>query len=171
MKMPLSDFNSKLIIYREPLNYFAQTLTRNTEDANDLVQETMLKALIYESKYKNDTNLKAWLYTIMKNIFINSYRKDKKMRIVFDGSTDLFYLNVPETSRQFDPEKRMEHRELITKMNELPEDFKTPVKMFFEGYKYKEIADELALPIGTIKSRIFLGRKALAEQLSFAKAS
>lgn len=171
MRPNTSNFSQQIVDFSDSLKYFAFTLTKNMEDANDLVQETILKALVYESKFKEDTNLKAWLYTIMKNIFINNYRKDKKMRMVFDGSTDLFYLNIPETNKQYDPEKRLEQKEVVKKMEALPKDYQAPLQMYFEGYKYKEIADELHLPIGTVKSRIFLGRKELADQLEFAVAS
>ena len=165
MRSNATNFSNQLVSHRDSLQYFAFTLTKNMEDANDLVQETMLKALIYESKFKEDTNLKAWLYTIMKNIFINNYRKEKKMRLIFDGSADLYYLNIPETNKQYDPEKKMEQKEVVKKMEALQKDFQEPLKMFFEGYKYKEIADELNIPIGTVKSRIFIARKKLSDLL------
>lgn len=165
-----NEFSTRMLSYESALQYFAYSLCRDKEESKDLVQETMLKALTYASNYRDDTNLKAWLFTIMKNLFINNYRKEKKMRLVFDGSKDLYYLNIPETSKQLDPEKRMEHREVMNQMNRLETEYQTPLRMFFEGFKYKEIADELGLPIGTVKSRIFLGRKQLATRMEYAMA-
>lgn len=165
MKRTAFNFNEEVIANREPLRYFALSLTHNADDADDLVQETLLKALTYKDKFEADTNLKAWLYTIMKNIFINNYRKEVKVRMVFDGSKELFHLNIPETRKAFDPEARYNYNELIAKMMGLEEEFKVPLTMYFEGFKYKEIADELGLPIGTVKSRIFLARKQLAGKL------
>lgn len=170
MNPTMSEFTSRMLEYKDALNYFAFSLCREKEASRDLVQETMLKALTYEQKYRDDTNLKAWLFTIMKNIFINNYRKERKMRMVFDGSKDLYYLNVAETNKQLDPEKGFEQREVMNKMDELELEYKAPLKMFFEGFKYKEIADELGLPIGTIKSRIFLGRKQLANRMEYGMA-
>jgi len=171
MKAVSKDFTPQLILHRESLLHFAKTLTKNNDDANDLLQETLLKAIVYKKHYKEDTNLKAWLYTIMKNIFINNYRKQVKTRIIFDGSQDLHYLNVSETNKQLDPEKRFEQKEVLNSMQRLEDDYKNPLIMYYEGFKYREIADELQLPIGTIKSRIFLGRKQLAEQFQSRGAS
>lgn len=165
-----SNFTSRMLEYNDAMNYFAYTLCRDKESSKDLVQETILKALTYEKQYREDTNLKAWLFTIMKNIFINNYRKEKKMRMVFDGSKDLYYLNVAETNKQLDPEKRFEQGEVLHNMNSLESEYQAPLQMFFEGFKYKEIADELGLPIGTIKSRIFLGRKQLASKMEYRMA-
>lgn len=92
------------------------------------------------------------------------------MRMVFDGSKDLYYLNVAETNKQLDPEKRFEQGEVLNNMQALESEYQTPLQMFFEGFKYKEIADELGLPIGTIKSRIFLGRKQLANKMEYRMA-
>lgn len=165
MKTSTFDFNAEVVAYRDQLRYFALSLTSDGHDADDLVQETMLKAFTYRSHFAEDTNLKAWLYTIMKNIFINNYRKNTRVKLITDNSKDLYFLNIPETRKGFDPETRFHYKELAGLMMQLDEEYKVPLRMYFEGYKYKEIAEEMGLPIGTVKSRIFLARKQLAGAL------
>lgn len=169
MKTMAYDFSSEVLSHRESLRYFALSLTNNRDDADDLVQETLLKAYTYKSKFEEHTNLKAWLYTIMKNIFINNYRKVTKVKMVLDGSKELFHINIPETKKSYDPDSRLNYKEMIALMNSLDDDYRIPLTMYFEGYKYKEIADEMKLPIGTIKSRIFLARKQMMELVSEKK--
>ena len=159
MNVTAFDFSGEVLSHRDALRYFALSLTNNSDDADDLVQETLLKAFTYKTKFEANTNLKAWLYTIMKNIFINNYRKIIKVRMVFDGSKELFKLNIPETKKTFDPDAKLNYKEMMLMVNTLDDDFRIPLTMYFEGFKYKEIADHLSLPIGTIKSRIFLARK------------
>lgn len=168
MKTSMNDFSLQVIDLTDNLKGFAYSLTRNEEDSNDLVQETILKALLNKKGYKSNTNLKAWLYTIMKNIFINNYRKEKKLRLVFDGSKELYQLNVPEPGKMADPERQLQEKEVIMNMLSLDKEFKGPLQMYYQGFKYREIADELELPIGTVKNRIFLGRKMLAEKMALA---
>ncbi|MCZ2444167.1 MAG: RNA polymerase sigma factor [Flavobacteriales bacterium] len=159
-------FSSEVVSHRDSLRYFALSLTHHSEDAEDLLQETLLKAFTYKDKFEANTNLKAWLFTIMKNIFINSYRKQNKVKTIFDSSKDLFYLNMPETRKNFDPDSRLNFKELNILLDSLGEEYRVPLSMYVEGYKYKEIADEMQLPIGTVKSRIFLARRQMMEKVS-----
>lgn len=160
------DFTTQVVAFRDPLRYYALNLTSNTEEANDLVQETMLKAFTYQHRFEENTNLKAWLYTIMRNVFINNYRRTQKARTIYDHSKESYYLNIPQSQKDAnDPESQLRCKEILHHIHALSNDFKIPLNMYFEGYKYKEIADHLDLPIGTVKSRIFLARKQVASSL------
>lgn len=172
------NFSAEVIAFREPLRYYALSLTSSREEANDLVQETMLKAFTYQKRFKANTNLKAWLYTIMRNIFINNYRRTQKFRTIVDTTKESYYLNIPQSTKDpNNPESALRYKEVYREMNALTEDFRVPLIMYFEGFKYKEIAEKLDLPIGTVKSRIFLARKQVAlalqdtEKLPVAQAS
>ena len=116
------------------------------------------------------TNLKAWLYTIMKNTFINNYRRAVKTKTIIDTTADLYYINIPQDSGIASPESTLNSQEIKEVISDLEEEYRIPFMMYFEGFKYKEIADELNLPIGTVKSRIFIARKKLMDVLKdFAK--
>jgi RNA polymerase sigma factor (sigma-70 family) len=146
------------------LRSFAMTYTRNEEDAKDLTQETMLKAITYKDYYTPKTNFKAWVFTIMRNIFINQYRRKMKSNTIFDHSKEMFLLsNAPGNG--FSPENHVDGLELDKQLHKLEDEYLVPFQMHFQGFKYKEIAEKLDIPIGTVKSRIFLARKKLMELL------
>lgn len=159
------DFDRQLTSLHDNLTYFAQSLTQNAEDAKDLVQETYLKALVYRDKFEENTNLKAWTYTIMKNTFINNYRRNVKMNTIVDQTADLFFLNSGKSSEDATPDSIYSHKELTEVVNKLEDEHRIPFQMHHEGYKYKEIAKHLNLSIGTVKSRIFFSRKKLMKAL------
>lgn len=161
MATTITNFTQEVMSFREGLRYFALSLTRNEEDSADLVQETMLKAFTYKDRFQENTNLKAWLYTIMKNIFINNYRRNVKSKTILDHSPNTYYINLPQNTKNADPNTQFSFKEIYEKVNSLEDEYKIPFTMYFEGYKYKEIAEHLNLPIGTVKSRIFLARKQL----------
>jgi RNA polymerase sigma factor (sigma-70 family) len=163
--MSAIEFNSEVLSFSKPLRYFALNLTSNDEAAKDLVQETLLKAISNRHHFAEKTNLKAWLYTIMKNIFINNYRRATKTNTIVDTTKDLFFINLPQNNGPVSPESKYSEREILQKIETLETDYKLPFTMYFDGYKYKDIADYLNLPIGTVKSRIFLARKQLMEML------
>lgn len=162
--MSTLEFNNALTAMESYLLAFAMKFTRNKEDAKDLTQETMLKAIRYKDYYKPKTNFKAWIFTIMKNIFINQYRRKRKSGTIFDDSADLFLLNNSTENRD-SPYNHIADKELTEKLQQLEEEYKRPFEMHFEGYKYKEIAEELDLPLGTVKSRIFIARKKMMDLL------
>ena len=159
------EFNQLLLVNSDFLNPFAITLTRDHESAKDLVQETMYRAIANREKYNAGTNIKAWLYIIMRNIFINNYRKKIKENIIFDStSNDLPDYNPSAFSNM--AESRLRLKELQTTIHYLPSIFKDPFLLYFDGYKYLEVAEILHEPIGTIKSRIHFARKLLKKKIS-----
>ncbi|KAF0201557.1 MAG: RNA polymerase sigma factor sigma-70 [Bacteroidetes bacterium] len=163
--MTAIEFNRKLISLHDNLSYFANTLTNNREEAKDLIQDTYLKALTHRDKFADDTNLKAWTYTIMKNTFINNYRRNQKANTIVDTTEDLYYLNIPRKSDFVSPESELNTKEIKAGISRLEEDQRKPFEMHTSGYKYKEIAENLNLSIGTVKSRIFFTRKKLMDSL------
>jgi RNA polymerase sigma-70 factor (ECF subfamily) len=163
--MTAIEFNQQLVNQRVSLRNFAYSLTMNNEEAQDLVQETYLKAIKYRDKFADATNLKAWLYTIMKNTFINSYRRNIKTRQIIQQTDDLSLVKPAAGANSPSAESQINEKEINKAINALDDDYKIPFTRYFDGYKYKEIADELDLPIGTVKSRIFLARKKLMTDL------
>ncbi|MGM0612959.1 MAG: RNA polymerase sigma factor [Bacteroidota bacterium] len=163
--MTTVEFNQQITDLYKNLEYFALSLTQNENDAQDLLQETYLKALKYRDKFVQPNNLKAWLFTIMKNTFINNYRRKVKARTIIDTTDDLYYLNSYNESKFASPESQMNHQEIDNQVNSLDKDYRVPFEMHTRGYKYKEIAEELELSIGTVKSRIFFTRRKLMKRL------
>jgi RNA polymerase sigma factor (sigma-70 family) len=159
------EFTTKIAGLRPTLREFTWRFTRNREESQDLVQETILKALTYRDKFRADTNLKGWLFTIMRNTFINSYRKNQRVRMSHDDSADQYMLNVEDEHTFNRPADRMEFKEVWTNVNSIPDQFLIPFKMYITGYKYHEIAQHLDLPIGTVKNRIFQARKEVQKRL------
>ncbi|MDZ7740015.1 MAG: sigma-70 family RNA polymerase sigma factor [Bacteroidales bacterium] len=158
-------FNETLINLSDKLHLYALSLTSDSERANDLLQETMLKALTYREKFTQNTNFKAWVYTIMRNTFINDYRRNVKKRSTFGDSNIDFCLLFSKEKNYSTPDSVTNMKEINRKIDELEDEYRVPFTMFFEGYKYKEIARKLDLPLGTVKSRIFFSRKQLKKSL------
>ena len=148
------------------LRQYAVSLTMNPDDAEDLLQDTYLKVIQNENSYKEDTNLKAWVITIMKNTFINNYRRKQRSKVFIDQSEDLFYLSNSVSSNEDNADMHLYYTEINKKIQEKKEEQKKPFEMFIDGYKYQEIADEMNISIGTVKSRIFFMRKRLMEELN-----
>ncbi len=159
------DFNTQILDQKSSLKNFALSLTRNHDDALDLVQDTFMKAVMYKDKYADSTNLKAWLFTIMKNTFINSYRRAVKTREIIQTGADLTLSKTFKHVSTEAPEVKMNAKEIIRKIEALDEQYKVPFTRYYNGYKYQEIASEMNLPIGTVKSRIFIARKMLMDQI------
>ena len=151
-------------VQTELLN-FAYKLTSDREDANDLLQETSLKALDNEEKYTAETNFKGWIYTIMRNIFINNYRKTLRDQTYVDQTDNLFYLNQNIDIETDSTEGSYDLKEMRRIVNALPKEYRVPFAMYVSGFKYREIADKLNLPLGTIKSRIYFTRQKLQKEL------
>jgi RNA polymerase sigma-70 factor (ECF subfamily) len=159
------EFNHKLNTLTSLLHSFAYNLTKNTEDAKDLYQETTYRALFNRDKFQQGTNFKAWMFTIMKNIFINNYRKKVKANTILDTTDNQFYLNSGTHATTDAAEGDIMLKELNAMVDSLDASIRIPFLMHFEGFKYQEIADELELPLGTVKSRIFFARKELKDKI------
>lgn len=164
MYMSTELFNKSVSEANVTLKPFAVKLTKNITEAEDLVQETLLKAISNYSKFQEGTNLKAWLYTIMKNIFINDYRKKSRSNIVSDNTPNLFYLNASSNVSN-NAERAFIMEDINNALIKISVELRVPFLMHYKGYKYQEIAEKLNLPLGTVKSRIFFARKELSQLL------
>lgn len=143
------------------LRAFSLKLTGNAMDSEDLYQDTAFRIITNGDKYNPGTNFKAWAITIMRNIFINNYRKKLRRNLVVDQTPNNYLIDSGTEEIPNDGESSLELNELMGMVETLPEDFRKPFIMAFEGFKYEEIAEELGSPLGTIKSRIFFARKKL----------
>ena len=160
------EFNTRLDQMSVMLNSFAYNLTKNMEDAKDLYQETAYRAITNREKFLPGTNFKAWMFTIMKNIFINNYRKKVKANTIFDATDNQYFINSSATLIRNEGESNIMMEELNGMLDSLDKSIQIPFIMHYEGYKYQEIADELNLPLGTVKSRIFFAGKELKEKIN-----
>lgn len=163
--MTAVEFTHKIASLRPTLQNFTRRFTNDREESHDLVQDTMLKALMYQDKFREDTNLKGWLFTIMRNTFINNYRKNQRARTSNDTTKDLYFLNVEEDHTFNRPQESMEFKEIWRNVNHVKDELLIPFKMHTTGYKYHEIAEHLGIPIGTVKNRIFHARKEIQKRL------
>lgn len=159
-------FEDKLISLQNNMMNFALTLTSNREEAKDLLQETTLRALDNKEKYYENVNFKGWVFTIMHNIFVNNYRRVVRSQTIIDQTENLYHLNMPQNSGFDTPEGAYTISEILKVINSFSDEYKVPFSMHVSGYKYEEIAKQLKLPIGTVKSRIFFARKRLQELLA-----
>lgn len=148
-------FKNRLVGLQGNLLSFAYQLTSNREQAEDLLQDTTLKALDNEEKYVDNVNFKGWIFTIMRNIFINNYRQTVRKATVIDQTEDLYHLNISQDSGLDTPEGSFAVKEISTALNSFSDEYRIPFNMFVAGYKYNEIAEKMNLPLGTVKSRIF----------------
>ena len=154
-------FQSNLMNLQANLLNFAYMLTSNRDDAYDLLQDTTLKALDNEDKYAENTNFKGWVFTIMRNIFINNYRRAGRAATVVDTTENLYHLNLCQESGIETPEGAYGVNEISAAIDEIADEYRIPFVMHGQGYKYNEIAEHMNLPLGTVKSRIFFARKKL----------
>ncbi len=164
--MTTLEFDSNLNKMSTMLHSFAYNLTKNVEDAKDLFQETSFRAITNRDKFQSGTNFKAWLFTIMKNIFINNYRKKVKSNTIMDGTDNQYFINSVTVSTPNRAESDIMMQELTKMVDNLDESIQVPFVMHYQGFKYQEIADDLQLPLGTVKSRIFFARKELKDKIN-----
>ena len=160
-----NEFCAKLISLQDNLKNFAYMLTSDHDEALDLLQETTLKALDNRSKYVENVNFKGWIFTIMRNIFINNYRKVVRDQTFVDTTDNLYHLNLPRDSAYESTERAYDLKEMHRIVNSLPREYRVPFSMHISGFKYREIAEKLGLPLGTVKSRIFFTRQKLQQEL------
>jgi RNA polymerase sigma factor (sigma-70 family) len=164
--MTAIEFTNQVQKLSYSLKPVAMNLTRDLDDAKDLIQETLLKALTNKDKFKAGTNLKAWLYTIMRNSFINNYNKITKRSTTLDNTDQIKYLNSDDRYVAHNAAtSKFALKDINNAIEYLNEDYRTPFMMYYTGYKYLEIADKLQIPIGTVKNRIHIARKELKEKL------
>lgn len=164
--MEATTFQNRLMGLQANLLNFAYMLTSNRDDAYDLLQDTTLKALDSEDKYVDNTNFKGWIFTIMRNLFINNYRKQMRSVVVVDQSDDLYQINMSQDSGLETPDGAVNTRQIHEALNAIPKEYGEPLSMFISGYHYDEIASHLNLPLGTVKSRIFQARQRLQAMLA-----
>lgn len=163
--MKKAEFLDQISILSKSLKPFAMNMTRSVEDTEDLIQDTLVRAISNFDKFQEGTNVKAWLYTIMKNIFINNYRKKSKFNFVRDDSDNGYMINL-STQKTFNLVERFQLEEELTNIIDLVDrNLSVPFVMHYEGVKYEEISESLHLPLGTVKSRIFLAKKKMQSLL------
>ena len=159
--MGTTNLQSRLMSLQSNMLNFAYMLTSNRDDAYDLLQDTTLKVLDNQDKYTENTHFQGWVFTIMRNIFINNYRRVVRSATVVDQTEDLYHLNISQDSGLETPEGSYATSEISAAIAEFPEKYRVPFTLHVQGYKYNEIAEKMDLPLGTIKSRIFYARKRL----------
>ncbi|WP_353129810.1 RNA polymerase sigma factor [Parapedobacter pyrenivorans] len=159
------EFNTRVVKEVNSLNGYAFYFTRDEENANDLVQDTVLKAFSYYNKFKEGTNLQAWLYTILKNTFINYYRRKVKTNSIIVKSDTISSSDLFRSSLRNAAEGKFVMDDIERALTKLPEEYYSPFTMYYEGYKYHEIADHFHIPIGTVKTRIHVARQQLKKKL------
>ena len=162
--MSVLEFNNLLVNNSEFLKPFAITLTRDSEVAGDLFQETMYRAMTNREKYNVGTNIRAWLYTIMRNIFINDYRRKLTRATIIDSTPNDYFLDQRQKN-VYTTEAAMHVKDIMARVYSLPDIFKNPFILYFDGFRYNEIANMLREPLGTIKSRIHFARKTLKAEI------
>lgn len=163
--MTAVEFGYSLTTFSTKLKSFAMKLTKDHEDANDLLQETMLKAYSNRDKFKEGTNLNAWLYTIMRNTFLSNYQKASRRKLYFDGTNNNHFLNSSSHTIENDAIGTFKMEKIREGLRSVPSANRIPFLLYYKGYKYNEIAERLKIPVGTVKNRIHIARKELKKQL------
>ncbi|GAB4125919.1 MAG: RNA polymerase sigma factor [Raineya sp.] len=163
--MTALEFDYQLEKASKSLKPFAMRLTKDLEDANDLIQETLYKAFTNKDKFSDGTNLKAWLYTIMKNTFITNYQRMVRRKTFIDTTENLHFINSTSTIAENAAASSFAMQEIGNALENLEEVYRMPFMMYYKGFKYHEIAERLAIPIGTVKNRIHIARKELKDKL------
>ncbi|MDE6512728.1 MAG: sigma-70 family RNA polymerase sigma factor [Muribaculaceae bacterium] len=164
--MTTSNIQTQLMALQSNLLNFAYMLTSNRDDAQDLLQDTMLKVLDNEEKFAENVNFKGWVFTIMRNIFINNYRHQVRSATIIDQTEDLYHLNSSQESSIDSVEGTFAASEINAAINSFSDEYRIPFSMHVAGYKYNEIAEKMDLPLGTVKSRIFFARQKLQVMLA-----
>lgn len=160
-----SSIQQQLLALQDNMLNFAYILTSNREEAKDLLQDTTLKVLDNKEKFTDNINFKGWVFTIMRNIFINNYRRIVRSQTMIDQTEDLYHLNMPQESGLDTPEGAFNVKEITKAINSFSDEYRIPFTMHVAGFKYNEIAEKMNLPLGTVKSRIFFARQKLQTML------
>ncbi len=160
------EFNERISTLKETLKIVARKFTKDPDEVQDLVQDTILKALTYRHQYKQNTNLIGWLYTVMRSTYVDKYRRDQRMKTSIDKTEELYHLNVEDTHTFNQPDRSLEYQFVMECINKIDPTLRTPFKMYMEGFKYHEIVEKLNTPMGTVKNRIFNARKEIQKHLA-----
>lgn len=167
--------NQEFIAKTDELNNllfsFALRLTRSRQDAEDLMQETAIKAYKYRENFAEGTNFKSWISTIMRNTFINQYRKRKTRRHLNQPTTEVTENIVNKNIVANSGEQNLRMQEMKRMMDSIGKIYSVPFMMFYRGYEYQEIAEKLNIPIGTVKSRIFSARVKMKQLIGERRAA
>jgi len=159
------DFNLMLKEHTPNLKSFAYKFTKDSEVADDLYQDTMVKAIRYFAQFKEGTNMRAWLFTIMRNTFINDYRRDTRKNALITQEDEISSANLLKSSTTNRAEGSFAVADIQKALSTLEAKYRVPFVKYFEGYKYEEIAQEMDIPIGTVKTRIHIARQTLQKRL------
>ncbi len=162
--MSTLEFNHLVTMNSNQLRGFAFNYTKNWDDAEDLIQDTLFKALRYKDYFQEGTNFKGWLFTIMRNIFINGYKRKKLQQNLLEESAHNVMINGSKL-KEDTITSSLNHQEILKAIETLSDDYKKPFQMFVDGFHYDEIAAEMGIPMGTVKSRIFHARQKLSKML------
>jgi RNA polymerase sigma-70 factor (ECF subfamily) len=166
--MTTFEFESSINNAKSVLQPLALQLTRDVEESKDLLQVTFMKAWANKHRFNPGTNIKAWLYTIMKNTFLSDYHRKKRRQTYVDLTDNQYFINSSSMERNgTEADAGVNLEDITAAIDNLPEAYRAPFKSFIEGYKYEEISDTLGLPLGTVKNRIFLARKELKQKLGY----
>ena len=168
--MATNTIQSQLLAIQKNMLSFAYSLTMNRDEAYDLLQDTTLKVLDNSQKYTETDNFKNWVFTIMRNLFINNYRRTMRHGIVSDYSEENYLINATTEFSQDTPEDTLGVNEIMGILQSFPDEYRVPFSMHITGYKYSEIAEHMNKPVGTVKSRIFFARKRLQAKLAELEA-
>lgn len=163
--MSKSEFGTVILSHQSFLHQLAMKLTRDHEESDDLMQETFFKALKNQDKFQQGTNIKGWLYTIMKNTFINAYRKRKNQNTFVDETDNKYFINLGELEKSTPTDSMVDREYMMKQINEIDKTYIETFMMYYNGYKYEEISEILGIPLGTVKSRIFLARRKMMDRL------
>ena len=160
-----SSLRDKILAIQSNLLKYAYVLTSDRDSAYDLVQDTTLKALDSQDKFTDNSNFVGWMFTIMRNLFINEYRRQARSVVDVDHSDDLFKLDAPSVTSREGPDESFAVAEIMSVIDSYPEEYRVPFRLYLAGYRYSEIARRMHLPLGTVKSRIFFARRRLRHDL------
>jgi len=158
------NFQNELLNLKDTLYLFSRKFTSIDAEREDLTQDTMLKAWTNQDKFQAGSNLKAWVYTIMRNLYISQFNKKKRYKIYTidekeNEAFDYYFIDYQT------PESTLYKKEFMSSIDNLDSHLKDPLTMYHEGFKYDEISEKLSIPVGTVKNRIFTARKAVRNEL------
>jgi len=170
--MSQEDFCNRILKLYQPLFAFALKLTRNQQDAKDLLQDTTYRAIQYRQKYRQDTNFKGWITTIMYNQFLTNKKRSAR-RSTVEAPMDDFLFVVENKTVDSQVEEKMFVKEVMQLLGNLSDTCRVPFLMYYQGYPYREISEKLGIPLGTVKSRISFARSNLKKMMKkrYAAAS